>query len=439
MLRSAPADDRAIASWAAQGPYGTRGTRGSAQHRPVPGARSHRPERSLRIAIVGPSWHALREPYAGGQESLVATLSAMLRARGHHVLLYARPGTDPRLADELVPMPDLPRLSAVAALDAQLPEPAFLRDQHAYTAVMSDLIGRDDIDAVLNHSLHALPLTLSTLLARPVVTTLHTPPLPWMEMGAALAGPNASYVAVSAALARAWTTLAAPHVIGNGVRTRSFAFGSGGPDLVWVGRITPEKGTHLAIDAARLAGRRLALLGPVSDRDYYEQQVLPRLGRTVRYLGHLDHQAAARIVGASAVALVTPMWDEPFGLVAAEALMCGTPVVALARGGLPEVVGDAGVLVAADDATPQEQLVAGLARGITRAEGLDRREVHAWAVHRHSADRMVAEYEELLRRLVPPRGRRAASSGSSGAPGSSTGPASSTASAGSSGAPAGSR
>lgn len=293
----------------------------------------------MRIAVLGPSWNPLTEPYAGGQEALVATLVHGLREHGHDVLLYAHADTDPRLADEFVPYAYLPELSCVAALDPQLPEPFFLSDQHAFAGAMADLLARDDLDVVLNHGLHQLPLVLSRLLTVPLVTTLHTPPFPWLELGAAVAGPNARYVAVSAALASQWSTLhPAPVVIPNGIRMERFALGAGGAGLVWAGRITAEKGTHVAIEAARLAGRHLDIVGPIADAAYFEREVRPHLGADVSYLGHLGHDELAIVFGGSAAALVTPLWDEPFGLVAAEAAACGTPLVALRRGGLADVV-----------------------------------------------------------------------------------------------------
>ncbi|MDO5711783.1 MAG: glycosyltransferase, partial [Micrococcales bacterium] len=350
----------------------------------------------MRIAVLGPNWNPLAQPYAGGQEALVATLVRLLRARGHDILLYGHADTDPQLATELVPFAQLPRLSTIAALDPQLPEPRFLADQHAYVGAMADLVGRSGIDAVLNHCLHQLPLVLSRLVRVPLVTTLHTPPFPWLELGAALAGPNCRYIAVSEALACQWTTLRpAPTVIRNGIALDRFCLGAGGPDLVWVGRITAEKGTHLAIEAARLAGRRLRIVGPIADPTYFDARVRPMLGSDVEYLGHLDQREVARVVGGSAAALVTPQWDEPFGLVAAEAAACGTPVVALRRGGLGEVIAP-GMGVFAADGDP----AASLAAAVPFAMALDRGEVRGVAARWHSAERMVTEYERLLQGLV---------------------------------------
>ncbi|MCF6385813.1 glycosyltransferase [Mycobacterium sp. MBM] len=346
----------------------------------------------MRIAVIGPSRHPVSEPYAGGQERFTAILSSGLRIRGHHVELWARAGTAAGLADELHVMPDTPELSTVASGDPNLPEPEFLNDQVAYLAVLRDLLNRSDIDAVLNQSLHQLPLALSSTLRVPMVTTLHTPPFPWMEIGAWLAGPTSHLVAVSAALRAQWETLPGVRVIHNGVDPAAFPLGPGGADLAWAGRLTPEKGADIAIAAAARCGRRLRLAGPVSDPGWFDHVIRPALDSRVEYVGVLDDNGLAEFYGQSAATLVTPRWDEPFCLVAAESQMCGTPVVGLSRGGLPEVVTlPGGRLVPAGDDAP-----ARLAAVLDAVMAADRHSVAMSARMRLSSDRTVDGYEQLL-------------------------------------------
>jgi glycosyltransferase involved in cell wall biosynthesis len=349
--------------------------------------------------MLATSRHPIVEPYAGGQESHTALLARGLRRIGHHVRLYACAGTDPDLADELVPYVELPELSVVAGRKYGMPLD-FLDDHAAFTGAIAHLLEQGDVDVVHNQSLHFLPLALSSALAVPVVTTLHTPPLPWMEMGVALAGPSAAYVSVSRANSLDWTTLPVrPRIIHNGVEDDGGGPGPGGDELVWTGRLTPEKGTDLAIRAARAAGRRLRIAGPVSDRAYFDEVIAPELDDDIVHVGHLSHAELATLVRASAAALVTPRWDEPFGLVAAEALMWGTPVVALDRGGLSEfVTADLGVLVAADG--DDESLVQGIAEAVPRAVALARPQVQAAAREALGAHRMVEDYMALYRELL---------------------------------------
>ena len=346
----------------------------------------------MRIAVIGPSRNPVAAPYAGGQERFTAILAGGLQARGHRVELWARAGTDRLLAERVHVMPDRPDLSAVASQDPNLPEPGFLDDQVAYLAVMRDLLGRNDIDIVLNQSLHQLPLAFAPVLPVPVVTTLHTPPFPWMEIGAWLAGPEAHMVAVSAALRAQWETLARVEVIPNGADSQAFPAGPGGDSLAWAGRLTSEKGADIAIAAARAAGLPLQLAGPVADPRWFAEVIRPMLGGQVEYLGLLDDSELAQMYGASLATLVTPCWEEPFCLVAAESQMCGTPVVGVRRGGLAEVVsGPGGVLV-----DPGAGVVDRLATAITSMGAVDRRAVAESARKRLDCARTVDSYEQLL-------------------------------------------
>jgi glycosyltransferase involved in cell wall biosynthesis len=354
------------------------------------------PVAPMRIAMLASSRHAVRQPFAGGMESFVFELARALVAGGHHVTLFAAPGTDADLPCEVLPVHTFDM--SETSRDDPLTPAWIVHETHAYLSVMLDLgeTLRDDFDVVHNHSLHYLPLAMARSIPAPMLTTLHTPPLPWMEQAVALPrGVRSDFAAVSAYTARQWEPIAgAVAVVPNGVDLEAWQPGPGGEYAVWTGRLVPEKGVATAITAARRAGLPLRIAGPIGDGSYYEDVVAPLLGDDVEYCGHLRQDDLNALVGGAAVALVTPAWEEPYGLVTAEALASGTPVAALARGGIPEIVDETcGRLVAPgdDDALARALLAAA---ALPRSAARRRAEQHC--SHAVMVKRYVARYERLI-------------------------------------------
>ncbi|ASR04934.1 glycosyltransferase [Gordonia rubripertincta] len=365
---------------------------------------------SLRIAVVASSRFPIAQPFAGGLEAHVWHLTRALTMAGHEVTLFAGAGSDlPVESDRL--RAELFEPSAAARSDVSMPPIEALQDHHAYLSLMLSFARNPgDFDVIHNHSLHYLPVAMGPSVETPMVTTLHTPPTPWLESALALA-PETRCVAVSRHTAQAWShVLGSIPVVHNGVQLDRWPIGTGGDDLVWFGRFVPEKGAHLAIEAARITGRRLRLAGPISDDRYFRDRVAPFLGDRVRYEGHLHQNELARLVGSSGAALVTPVWNEPYGLVVAESIASGTPVAGFARGGIPEIVGDtAGMLVPGDD-------VDALAEAAEKAFTLDRREVRRRAEEHCSDIAMIDRYTGIYAEMVADRERRTASSTSEACP-----------------------
>lgn len=356
--------------------------------------------RRLRVLVVAPERHPLRQPHAGGLEAVVWNRVRWLRRRGHHVDLCAAEGSD----------------FLGSSIDLHLPSPRWHHDRSVsdtenpagHRRRMSDAFARvreritdplDRVDVVDNHSLHGDPILWSRDAGVPVLTTLHTPPLPDMVQAARALPASAPhrFLAVSQYTARAWSAEGVDaFVFPNGVDSAQWQRGAGGDDWVWFGRIVPEKAPHLAIRAARLAGARLRIAGRIGDREYFVREVEPLLGDGVDYVGPLRQPELCALVGASAVALVTPVWSEPFGLVLAETLMTGTPVVAFDEGGAREVL--AGLpgcsVVPAGDVAALSRAAVALARDSGSSALRDR--VRAAATARHSLARRHREVERVL-------------------------------------------
>lgn len=348
-----------------------------------------------RIVVLAHPRHPVAQPFAGGMESHTWHLCRELTTLGAHTTLYAPAGSDPGIASELRVYPRL-TLSATAARDVTRPSDQDLQEHHAMMFAIAEITRDPRVDVVHNQTLHHLPIATAGLLP-PVVTTVHTPPFSWLESAIRVGGDDNTFVAVSRHLRQEFepVTHVPPRVIPNGVDTSVFAPGPGGTDLAWTGRMVPEKAPHLAIDAAVSAGRRLVLMGPISDEGYFRDQIEPRLSADVVHLGHLDRHGVAAVLQRSAACLVTPVWPEPFGLTAAEAVCCGTPVVGFSVGGLREVIAapELGTLVPAGD-------TAALAGAIEGAVHLDRGLVAHRAHRRFSLRAMGIAYLELFAELT---------------------------------------
>lgn len=349
----------------------------------------------LRICIVASSRFPVCEPFAGGLEAHTHALASSLLRRGHEVTLFAAPGSDPDLGVVELPVSSFTS-SPQARADVGSTPDYWMNEHHAYLDLMLGLAdGRHgSFDVVHNNSLHHLPVAMSRMLGVPVVTTLHTPPLAWLESALAFAPASSTFVAVSDSVSRAWRHVVRCVTILNGVNTSFWRPGPGTGAAIWSGRIVPEKAPHEALLAARSAGIPINLAGPVHDLEYFRHQVVPLLDEDARYLGHLDLATLRGVVGAASVAVVTPQWDEPFGLVAAEAMSCGTPVAAYDNGALREIVDDrTGVLVAAGD-------INGLGRALVEAATRDRGAVRRRACDQFSLERMVDRYEQVYREMT---------------------------------------
>ncbi|WP_083887073.1 glycosyltransferase [Nodosilinea nodulosa] len=349
----------------------------------------------MKIAVISHSHYPIQEPFAGGLEAHTSSLTRQLQRAGHHVTLYSAVGTD-----ETLPFVPFFRPTEVGLFksDANI---ADYREER-YTALMQ-LLQHSDYDLIHNNSLNYIPLQMAGSLPMPMVTVLHTPPFPSLVEGfrASLAAQNHHVIGVSKTVVRAWQR-EIPELnvtlVYNGVDTTIWLpLRQQARHAIWFGRITPEKGTHLAIQAARLANVQLKICGPIHDSDYFAEQIEPWLGQDVAYLGSLNTVTLADEVARASVFICTPCWDEPFGLVAAEALASGTPVAGFRRGALSEILTpETGVLVAQND-------VEGLAKAIPQAQQLCPQACRRRATELFSVDTMLRNYTHLYQRLVGDR------------------------------------
>ncbi|MDA8745782.1 glycosyltransferase family 4 protein [Rubripirellula amarantea] len=346
----------------------------------------------MKIGIIGHLKFPIAKPFAGGLETFTHQFVSRLVSRGHQVTLFAAGDSDPRLPVHPVvaagTIPDSQR--RLGHYDVEWVESV---EDEAYANLMANLAS-SNFDVIHNHSLSPIPLRFASTLPVRMLTTLHAPPLPRMVDEIRDRGPLAcgDFVNISEANANAWS-IALPRqtVIHNGVDTDFWKICSSTKTqrAIWFGRILSDKGTHYAIDAAHRAGLSIDVVGPISDQQYFDREVFPRLQPGDAFLGHRDHDELCQLISRSAVALVTPCWDEPFGLVVAEALACGTPVAGFARGALPELITQhVGQLAAPDN-------VDELAHAVKRCLQLSGEVCRRVAQEQFGLLRMVRNYEQL--------------------------------------------
>jgi glycosyltransferase involved in cell wall biosynthesis len=336
----------------------------------------------LKIGLLAPPWAAVPPPSYGGTESVVSELAVGLTAAGHEVVLYAT-------GDSTAPVPVV-RAVASATWDrvghGEVELPHVMRGYEALAGC----------DIIHDHTLLGPAWALATGYGR-VVTTCHGP------FGGELRAIYRRYakrmpvVAISHDQAQRAPEVTVDRVIHHGLDPAAYPDGDGGGGfLLFLGRMTADKGVRQAVLAARSAGRRLIVAAKAreeSEQAYYTDQVEPLLDDNVDFIGEVGGEDKVRLLSA-ATALLNPIqWPEPFGLVMIEAMACGTPVIACPNGAAPEIVenGVTGYLCSDHDE---------LVRAIDNAAGLSRKACRQTVIERFSTGRMVSDHLALYHEMV---------------------------------------
>lgn len=342
----------------------------------------------MKLLQLAPPWFAVPPERYGGIELVVAALTDGLVAAGHEVTLLAAPGS--RTRGRLWSVLDRAPSEDLGDPFVELPHViAGYRARHAFDLIHDHTVLGAAQAALLDgppvvHTVHGAFTTSLARLYREISDRVH---LVALSLDHALRAPHDARIA---------------GVVPNGLDLSRYpvrARGSG--YLAFLGRAGADKGADLALQVAERLERPLHLgikVNETEEHRWWEQVLRPRLERATvptRVVLDATHDEKVALLGGADVLLFPIRWDEPFGLVMAEANAVGTPVVAFARGAVPEVVADGvtGILVPPGD-------VDGLCAAVAAAERLDRRACRRWVADRFGADRMVADYEDLYRRVL---------------------------------------
>jgi len=341
----------------------------------------------VKIAVLASPVTPLRPAQLGGAQAFLCDLAAGLARRGHRVRLFCTEGSDvPGV--ELVTVPAPPDAAAALVMPGGGAAPAPSPGVTAALASMFEAVRSARFDAVSQHAFDAPAFELAR--GFPVLHTLHLPPIVPAVVSAASGVEPRRLATVSRACRAAWRAAGVEvgEVLLNGVEDLPVV---GPPEqaALIAGRISPEKGIEHALAAARAAGLSVRVAGAQYDPGY-DVDLAGAEG-----LGSLTRRDLRSVMARSAVTICAVRWDEPFGMVAAEAQMAGCPVAAYRRGALPEVVeeGVSGALAAPDD-------VEALGDAVRRCLTLDREAVRASARRRLGLDAALDRYEQALARAA---------------------------------------
>jgi glycosyltransferase involved in cell wall biosynthesis len=339
--------------------------------------------------MLAPPWIPVPPPGYGGVESVVSALTEALVRRGNAVTLFCAPGSVS--SAQVVTLLQEPHADEI--------ERSLYEVDHVSRAFeeIDGGGGLEGFDVIHDHC-GFTALAMADRMRTPVLHTLHGPFTPNTAAFYARHGHKAALVSISQAqLSSAPPGLEVMRTIPNPIDLRAWPLRERKDDfLLWVGRLTPEKGPQRAIAVARAAGLPLVLAGVIQPRqqEFFDREIAPQVdGEAVRFVGEIEG-SFKRSLFARARGLLMPIrWQEPFGMVMVEAMACGTPVIAFPEGAARELVveGKTGFLVEDEGA---------MAAAVSRLPEIDPRECRQWVGRHCDVDAVAAAYERTYRAVA---------------------------------------
>lgn len=338
----------------------------------------------MNIAVTADPELPVPPALYGGIERIIAMLVDGYVALGHNVSLFAH--RDSVTAAKLYPYP------ATGNTKTDVVKNAYLINKTLFLSPPQIIhsFGR------LAYLLPQLPLSIPKLMSYQ-----REPTISMVKKSCSIAKKNTlAFTGCSDYISGKIAPYAPVFTIYNGVDPAKYQFiESVAPDgpLVFLGRIEPIKGTHIAITIAQRTGRKLIIAGniPQGQQHYFDQQITPHLNDSIKYAGVVNDEQKNTLLGQASALLMPIEWNEPFGIVMVEAMACGTPVIGYNKGALPEVV-EHGVTGFYGDSL--EELIAGTSRLGT----ISRKKVRLRFEQRFAAEVIIGNYLKLYQNLIHP-------------------------------------
>jgi glycosyltransferase involved in cell wall biosynthesis len=343
----------------------------------------------MRIALTADPEIPVPPLQYGGIERIIDMLARGLVARGHDVTVFAH--SDSTTAGKFVPWRGLKSGSIADTA------------RNATTLTRQVLAGRFDLLHSFSRIAYLtpiLPLSIPKLMTYQRGISQRS-----VKLGHTLSRGTLWFSAISRAMISNVGNIGTWRLVYNGVPLSKYEFRpcvAAGAPLVFLGRIEETKGPHLAIEIARRVGSRLVIAGniPAEHRSWYEARIAPYIdGKAVAYIGPVNDAQKNKLLGQARALLMPILWEEPFGIVMAEAMACGTPVLGLARGAVPEVVAHGITGFIAND-------VDGLVSAIAQIGKIDRAACRARVEHLFSDNAVVEQYLAIYAEMTAVRKAR---------------------------------
>lgn len=333
----------------------------------------------MKVAILSPvAWRTPPRHY-GPWEQMASNIAEGMVKKGVDVTLFAT--GDSETAGKL------------DAICAQGYEEDRSQDAKVLECLhISNLMEKADDFDIIHNNFDFLPLTYSALIKTPLITTIHGFSSPRIIPVYKKYNSIGHYVSISNADRSPELDYLA--TVYNGLDVSNFKFNETPEDyLLYFGRIHPDKGTEEAIAIAKKSKRKLLIAGIVQDEGYFKNKIEPQFDGQIVYVGSAGPGKRNELLG-NALALLHPInFDEPFGLSVAEAMLCGTPVIAFSRGSMPELIKheETGFLVNTVDEAVE---------AVSTLNKINRHECYTWATSQFSSDKMVSDYFELYKQIL---------------------------------------
>ena len=333
----------------------------------------------MKVAVLSPvAWRTPPRHY-GPWEQVASNIAEGLVKNGINVTLFA--------TGDSITRGKLESVCAKGYEDDRTQDAKVLECLH-----ISNLMEKADQFDIIHNNFDFLPLTYSGLIKTPVITTIHgfssTQIVPVYKKY------NSKGYYVSISHADRSDELDYIGTVYNGLKIDDFQFNNAPGDyLLYFGRIHPDKGTAKAIEIAKKAKRKLIIAGLVQDTNYFREKVEPQLSPQIEYVGNAEPAKRNELLG-NALALLHPIsFNEPFGMSVAEAMLCGTPVIAFNRGSMPELIKSekTGFLVNTVDEAVE---------AVSQLDKIKRKDCYDWASSQFSSEKMVTDYIALYERIL---------------------------------------